>query len=373
MNTERVLITLGSNLEREHNLPAAVARLRHHPRLALRALSPVYESAPVGGAPNHPHYFNAAALVETDLTPSALRDTLRAIERDLGRVRTADKHAPRTIDLDIALYGDQILTVEDKHIPDPDISVFPHLALPLADIAPGWRHPQTGLTLREIAAGMSYSTGEIRKLMAKVIEHLPTNGHYATTLDGDPGEVYDPEFESLVRQMLVQLGEDPEREGLQRTPLRVSKALDFLTGGYRMSQHDVVRDALFSDDCEEMVVLKDVEFYSLCEHHILPFFGRAHVGYLPNGKVIGLSKIPRVIDLFARRLQLQERLTNQVADALMEILDAHGVAVVMEASHFCMMMRGVQKQNSLTVTSAMRGTFRRDARTRAEFTQLIRG
>jgi GTP cyclohydrolase I len=140
-----------------------------------------------------------------------------------------------------------------------------------------------------------------------------------------------------------------------------------------MSEHDVARDALFTMDCEEMVVVKDVEFYSLCEHHLLPFFGRAHIGYLPNGKVIGLSKVARIVDVFARRLQLQERLANQVADALMDILDAHGVAVVMEASHFCMMMRGVQKQSSLTVTSAMRGTFRRDARTRAEFTQLIRG
>jgi GTP cyclohydrolase IA len=370
-STHRVLITLGSNVEREGNLRLAVSRLRQHPRITLCAVSPVYETAPVG-SDDQPPYFNAAIMVETDLRPAALRDALRAIERDLGRVRTEDKYAPRTIDLDIALYGNQRVSVDGRPIPDPDITRFPHLAIPLADVAPDWKHPERGVTLRDIADSLSHSSREIRKVMPKVMEHVPTNGHYAATLDGEPGEVYDAELESLVRQLLVRLGEDPEREGLQRTPLRVAKALDFLTSGYRMSEQDIVRDALFSVDCEEMVVVKDVEFYSLCEHHLLPFFGRAHVSYLPNGKVIGLSKVARIIDVFARRLQLQERLTNQVADALMDILGAHGVAVVMEASHFCMVMRGVQKQNSQTVTSAMRGTFRHDARTRAEFTQLIR-
>jgi GTP cyclohydrolase I len=372
LRTHRVLITLGSNVEREGNLRLALARLRRHPHITLRAVSPVYETAPVGSADQSP-YFNAAVLVETDLRPAALRDALRAVERDLGRVRTEDKYAPRTIDLDIALYGDERISVDGSPIPDPDIARFPHLAIPLADVAPDWIHPEHGVTLCDIADGLSHSSTEIRKVMPKLMEHIATNGHYAATLDGEPGEVYDPEIESLVQQLLIHLGEDPEREGLQRTPLRVAKALDFLTSGYRMSEQDIVRDALFSVDCEEMVVVKDVEFYSLCEHHLLPFFGRAHVAYLPNGKVIGLSKVARIIDVFARRLQLQERLTNQVADALMDILGAHGVAVVMEASHFCMVMRGVQKQNSLTVTSAMRGTFRHDARTRAEFTQLIRG
>lgn len=201
---------------------------------------------------------------------------------------------------------------------------------------------------------------------------MRTNGHYAANLDAGPREVYDSDFEALVRQMLVRLGEDPARAGLQRTPLRVAKALDFLTSGYDMSVEEVVRDALFEEECEEMVVVKDIEFYSLCEHHVLPFFGRAHVAYLPNNRVIGLSKIARIVDVFARRLQVQERLTNQVADALTEALRPHGVAVVLEASHFCMMMRGVQKQSSSTVTSAMRGTFTEDARTRAELLALIR-
>ena len=191
--------------------------------------------------------------------------------------------------------------------------------------------------------------------------------------DIDNGEVYDSEFETLVRQMLVRIGEQPEREGLRRTPLRVAKAMDFLTSGYDMTVQDVVRNAVFEEQCEEMVIVKDIEFYSMCEHHILPFFGKAHVAYLPNNKVIGLSKVARIVDVFARRLQVQERLTNQIADAMMEILNPHGVAVIIDASHFCMMMRGVQKQNSSTVTSAMRGSFRENARSRAELMDLIKG
>ncbi len=190
--------------------------------------------------------------------------------------------------------------------------------------------------------------------------------------DTESEESYDPAFENLVRQMLERLGESPEREGLKRTPLRVAKAMDFLTSGYRTTVEEVVRNAIFSEDCEEMVLVKDIEFYSLCEHHMLPFFGRAHVAYLPKGKVIGLSKVARIVDVFARRLQVQERLTNQIADAMMDILEPHGVGVVIEASHFCMMMRGVEKQSSSTVSSAMRGTFKSDARTRAELMDLIR-
>ncbi len=197
---------------------------------------------------------------------------------------------------------------------------------------------------------------------------------YAEDLDAlNEAEVYDREFEALVRRVLERVGEDPEREGLRRTPLRVAKALDFLTSGYHMDAAEVARGAVFREECDEMVLVRDIEFYSLCEHHMLPFFGRAHVAYLPAGRVIGLSKVARVVDAFARRLQVQERLTNQVADALMEALAPHGVAVVMEASHTCMMMRGVQKQNSTTVTSAMRGTFGEDPRTRGEFMALLKG
>jgi GTP cyclohydrolase I len=205
------------------------------------------------------------------------------------------------------------------------------------------------------------------------LSRIPNRGHYAETFEPETeGEIYDVQKEGLVRDLLAAVGEDPAREGLRRTPLRVAKAMDFLTSGYRMTVDEVVKGAVFTEDCKEMVVVRDIEFYSLCEHHMLPFFGHAHVGYLPKGKVVGLSKIARVVDVFARRLQVQERLTNQVADALMETLAPHGVAVVMEASHTCMMMRGVQKQNSTTVSSAMRGTFEEDARTRAEFMAFIR-
>jgi len=176
----------------------------------------------------------------------------------------------------------------------------------------------------------------------------------------------------LVNQLLLELGEDPTREGLVKTPQRVADALRFLTGGSAVKAAEVARDAMFDVNCDEMVIVKDIEFYSLCEHHILPITGNVHIGYLPAGKVIGLSKIARVVDVYARRLQVQERMTNQIAESLMELLDARGVGVVVEAVHYCMVMRGVQKQNSKTVTSAMLGSFRDDSRTRTEFMELIK-
>ncbi len=181
------------------------------------------------------------------------------------------------------------------------------------------------------------------------------------------------EFEELVRLMLPHLGEDPGREGLLRTPARVAKSLRWLTRGYGRSVEDVVGDAVFEEKHESMVLVRDIEVYSLCEHHMLPFFGKAHIAYYPNGRIIGLSKLPRIVDVFARRLQLQERMTDQIADALMDVLDPMGVGVVVEAYHLCMMMRGVQKQNSKTVTSALRGIFRDDAKTRDEFLRLVHG
>jgi GTP cyclohydrolase I len=185
-------------------------------------------------------------------------------------------------------------------------------------------------------------------------------------------EVGDTSMSQLVSDLIVRLGEDVEREGLVKTPDRVSRSLSYLTSGYRTRVHDVVNGALFAAEGPEMIVVKGIEFYSMCEHHMLPFFGRAHIGYIPNTQVLGLSKFARVVDVFARRLQLQERLTSQVADALMEILQPRGLAVVTEASHLCMMMRGVEKQGSTTRTSAMRGVFREDARTRQEFLEALR-
>ena len=178
-------------------------------------------------------------------------------------------------------------------------------------------------------------------------------------------------FETLVREILEQIGEDPRREGLRQTPARVEASLKWLTRGYAMSVDDVIGDALFEEKHENMILVRDIEIYSMCEHHMLPFFGKAHVAYLPNGRIVGLSKIPRVVEVFARRLQVQERLTDQVADALCRVLDPLGVGVVIEAYHLCMMMRGVEKQNSKTLTSALRGTFRSDARTRDEFLRLV--
>ena len=175
-----------------------------------------------------------------------------------------------------------------------------------------------------------------------------------------------------IRELLAQLGEDPSREGLRDTPRRVEKALRFLTGGYAADVDRIVNNALFTVDYNEMVIVKDIDFYSLCEHHMLPFFGKCHVAYIPNGKVIGLSKIPRIVDIFARRLQVQERLTNQIAATIDEKVQPLGVAVVTEAAHLCMSMRGVEKQNSVATASAMLGAFRNDARTRSEFLELIR-
>jgi GTP cyclohydrolase IA len=179
-------------------------------------------------------------------------------------------------------------------------------------------------------------------------------------------------MQDLIRQLLSAVGEDPAREGLRETPKRVEKALKFLTGGYDVNIPALINNALFTVDYSEMVIVKDIDFYSLCEHHLLPFFGKCHVAYLPSEKVIGLSKVPRIVDAFSRRLQVQERLTNQIAEIIQETINPLGVGVVMEGTHLCMAMRGVEKQNSLAVTSAMLGTFRTDARTRSEFLTLIR-
>jgi GTP cyclohydrolase IA len=179
-------------------------------------------------------------------------------------------------------------------------------------------------------------------------------------------------IERLIYDFLKELGEDPTREGLERTPARVAKAYDYLTSGYRQRVEDVLNDALFTEEYDEMVVVKDIDYFSLCEHHLLPFFGRAHVAYMPSRKIVGLSKIPRLVEMFSRRLQVQERLTTQIAHTIDEVLQPRGVAVVVEGLHLCMLMRGVEKQNSKAVTSAMLGAFRDRPETRAEFMELIK-
>ena len=188
--------------------------------------------------------------------------------------------------------------------------------------------------------------------------------------EDEDGQGADVRYAALVRDQLALLGEDPEREGLLRTPDRVAKAMAFMTRGYGAQLSDVVGDAIFAEEHRNMVMVRDIELYSLCEHHLLPFFGKAHVAYIPNGRIVGLSKLPRIVEMFARRLQVQERLTEQVALAVEEVLRPLGVGVVIEAYHLCMMMRGVEKQNSRTITSALRGVFRDDGKTRDEFLRL---
>jgi len=178
-------------------------------------------------------------------------------------------------------------------------------------------------------------------------------------------------IEKITKELLIELGEDPSREGLIKTPHRVSKSWKFLTGGYNQTIDQVVNDAIFSVDNQDMIIVKDINYYSLCEHHLLPFMGKVHVGYIPNGKVLGLSKIPRIIDIYARRLQLQEQLTHQIAQGITEFLNPKGVGVVIEGEHMCMRMRGVQKQNASMQTSSMTGIFRKEKKTREEFLNLI--
>jgi GTP cyclohydrolase I len=190
--------------------------------------------------------------------------------------------------------------------------------------------------------------------------------------DNQPATLADSSTQDLFRELLRRIGEDPTRDGLLRTPERMEKSFAFLTQGYTQSVEAVLHNALFDVDYDEMVMVRDVEFYSQCEHHLLPFFGKAHVAYVPNGKVIGLSKIPRIVDVFARRLQVQERLTRQIAEAITDAIAPQGVAVILEAEHLCMMMRGVEKQHSATVTSAMLGVFKSQLQTRNEFLSLVR-
>ncbi len=204
--------------------------------------------------------------------------------------------------------------------------------------------------------------------MAKVVSGSRARRSRVTATPGA-----DDPIEGLMTQLLVELGEAPDRNGLLNTPKRVAKAMRFMTQGYRQDIDHLLNGALFPIEYDEMVIVKDIDFFSMCEHHLLPFFGKCHVGYLPNKKVVGLSKIPRVVDAFSRRLQVQERLTVQIAETLKKKLNAHGVAVVMEARHLCMMMRGVEKQNTVAVSSSMLGVFRTQQQTREEFLKLIRG
>jgi GTP cyclohydrolase I len=359
----RAIIGLGSNIDPTRNIRLAARLLGRCEGWNLIAMSATYRSPAVGT--DGPDFLNSAVLVETELGRDEMRDRLRGIEARIGRVRSDDRFAPREIDLDIVAF-------EDGSYFDPDLAEFPHVAVPAADLAPNWEYEPGEVTFQQLVETLDR---EGLERMTSDIIPMGQSRHYAAeeSMEATNGEVYDAEYEESVRGQLVALGEDVEREGLLRTPLRVAKAMDFLTSGYTTSVEEVVNNAIFEVESDEMVLVKDVEYYSLCEHHMLPFFGKAHIAYLPNKKIIGLSKIARILDVFARRLQVQERLANQVADALEEVLDPLGVAVVMEGSHFCMMMRGVQKQGSSMITSAMRGGFKNNPSTRAELMELIKG
>ena len=366
-----VIISVGSNVERERHIPEAIRLIRRNRMIDVHKVSRFFESDSVGGPENAPPFFNAAVWACTELEPDELRLALRQIEKVLGRERSADPDAARTIDLDLTYYQGVVKDFGDWRLPDPEADTVAHVAVPIADVAPDWEHPISGLTAHDIAEQLDAKSERVR-LVTAITLSAPYQTRSPQDWDGE-GEVYAPHLESLVRQQLLEIGEDPMREGLLRTPLRVAKALDFLTSGYSTSLDEVVNNAIFdAEGAEEMVLVKGVEFYSMCEHHMLPFFGKATVAYLPNNKIIGLSKVARIVDLFARRLQVQERLTNQVADAIEQTLDPHGVAVIIEGKHLCMMMRGVQKQDSSMTTSAMRGSFKNSARTRSEFLSLAK-
>jgi GTP cyclohydrolase I len=370
-NMSDVIISLGSNIERERHIPEAIRLIRRNRHIDVHKVSRFFESESAGGPEDAPPFFNAAVWACTELEPEDLRDALRHIEEVLGRERTDDPNEPRTIDIDLSYYQGVVKDFGDWQLPDPTVESAAHVAIPIADVAPDWEHPVTGETAYDIVTKVDASASNVRPVSA-----ITLSAPYQTRTPQDwdeEAEVYAPHLESLVREQLLEIGEDPTREGLLRTPLRVAKAMDFLTSGYATSLDEVVNNAIFdAEGADEMVLVKGVEFYSMCEHHMLPFFGKATVAYLPNKKIIGLSKIARVVDLFARRLQVQERMTNQVADAIDQILDPHGVAVIVEGRHLCMMMRGVQKQDSMMTTSAMRGTFKSNARTRSEFLDLAR-
>lgn len=395
MNDAYILI--GSNIEREKNYPDAVKRLRGLGQLV--AVSPVYETAAVGGDANTPQFYNGAVWLATDLSPHALRNALRQVEREMGRVRTADKFAPRVIDLDLVLFGEVTIDDGELKLPDPQIFERAFAAHALAHLNPDYVIPPDGPTLAELACRLRGTPGEMIEIpevseqiqqwvKTSVKEQRVMSEEKALSVpgfrdnewgspipDAAPGhllpamrvaEINETEtahaaIEDAVRTILLNVGEDPTREGLLKTPERVAKAYDELLAGYNVDPVALINGAFFDTDYHDMVLIKDIEFFSLCEHHMLPFFGKAHVAYIPEGKVLGLSKIPRIVEMFARRLQLQENMTREIADFLQDLLHPRGIAVIITGHHMCSMMRGVKKPDAKMVTQVMYGAFQERA------------
>jgi len=384
-------IFIGSNVERETNYLHAITRLSELGDLI--AASPVYDTPALGGDPHAPRFYNGAARLETELPPHALRRALRKIELEMGRVRTADKFAPRTIDLDLVLYDDVKMDDGELTLPDPYLFERGFMARILARVNPYYVIPPDGPTLAELAQRWRGERDEMQEAPAlswQVQQWISKKVKGQTSMSDLqfrlPRPQDDAEWNELlaeiettrilpemrvapeqsekhtaiadaVRTILSNVGEDPLRQGLLKTPERVARALDELLAGYTIDPRALVNGALFEVAYHDMVVVKDIEFYSLCEHHLLPFFGRVHVAYIPDGQVIGLSKIPRIVNMYARRLQLQERMTHEIADFVQDILRPRGVAVVVTGQHMCVEMRGVKQSASKMVTQVMYGEF----------------
>jgi GTP cyclohydrolase IA len=389
-------IFLGSNIEREKNYPEAVKRLRELGTLV--AASPVYDTPALRGGKNAaqdsaaPRFYNGAVWLKTALSPHALRNALREIEAAMGRVRTPDKDAPRVIDLDLVLYDEVMMDDGELTLPDPLIFERSFMVRALAHVNPDYVIPPDGPTLGELSCRLRdemddmsevpEATLQVQRLVQTSFKErarmsgedslLPPRvdaGWEPTPMAEDsesPGaetridldrETARREIAEAVRAILLNVGEDPARKGLLKTPERVARAYEELLSGYWVDPAALVNGALFETDYNGMVVVKDIEFYSLCEHHLLPFFGKVHVAYIPDGKVIGLSKIPRIVEMYARRLQLQEKMTNEIADFLQVRLNPRGIAVIVTAQHMCSMMRGVGKQHSKMLTQVMAGEF----------------
>lgn len=389
-------IFIGSNIEREKNYPDAVNRLRALGRIV--EVSPVYDTSAVGVGEDAARFYNGAVWLETELSPHALRNELRAIERAMGRVRRADKNAPRTIDLDLVLYDEATIDDGELRIPDPHIFERAFMARALAHLNPDYVIPPDGPTLAELACRLRGKAGdmievpelgtEIEAWVEKPFEErVPMSTNKAASARGFGEDEWGnlmPEFETprplpemrvvgsvpdktaareaiadAVRTILWNVGEDPTREGLLKTPERVAKAYEELLEGYAIDPVALINDAFFDTEYHDMVVIKDIEFFSMCEHHMLPFFGKAHVAYIPEGQVLGLSKIPRIVEMYARRLQLQEKMTHEIADFIQDLLHPRGVAVIVTGQHMCSMMRGVNKPDAKMVTQVMYGEFQK--------------